>query len=322
MRGCTQLRWVAGVILLLSWMPGCGEDDWEPPALPPPVSVYLVKPDSTGDFPTIQAALDSAADGEIIELADGTYAGDGNRDLDCGGKNLIVRSENRDPQVCIIDCAGSEADPHRGFVFGAGEGRETVLEGVTITNGFHDNGGGIRCWGASPTLLNVVLSNNSATRGGGLYCAFSSPRVLGVTFYQNSATLGGGVACVTRSAPEFQNTTFCANSSPDGACLFCRETSSPTLHLSILAYGADGEAVYCDDRYGVCQPVLTCCDVYGNAFGNWEGCIADQLGEEGNINENPLFCDRQDGDLRLQDGSPCAGDGACGPMGAWLSGCE
>ncbi|MCK4414565.1 MAG: hypothetical protein KAY32_13585 [Candidatus Eisenbacteria sp.] len=42
---------------------------------------YLVLPDGTGDFPTIQAAIDAALDGDEILLADGTFTGDGNRDL-------------------------------------------------------------------------------------------------------------------------------------------------------------------------------------------------------------------------------------------------
>ena len=33
---------------------------------------YLITPDGTGDFPTIQAAIDAAGGGDIIQLADGT----------------------------------------------------------------------------------------------------------------------------------------------------------------------------------------------------------------------------------------------------------
>ena len=77
---------------------------------------YLVHPDGTGDFPTIQAALDAAGQGDVIELADGTFTGDGNRDIDYLGKAITVRSENG-PENCIIDLGGSPAEPHWGFVF-------------------------------------------------------------------------------------------------------------------------------------------------------------------------------------------------------------
>ena len=42
-------------------------------------TTYLVNPEGTGDFPTIQAAIDAVVDGDIIELNDGTFTGDGNR---------------------------------------------------------------------------------------------------------------------------------------------------------------------------------------------------------------------------------------------------
>ena len=49
-------------------------------------AVYVVSPDGTGDFPTIQAAINGAADGDIVELTDGTFIGAGNRDIDFLGK--------------------------------------------------------------------------------------------------------------------------------------------------------------------------------------------------------------------------------------------
>lgn len=51
------------------------------------------------------------------------------------------------------------------------------------------------------------------------------------------------------------------------------------------------------------------------------GCIADQQGIEGNICADPLFCDPENGDLRLQEDSPCGPGGDCGLMGAWPIGC-
>ena len=51
---------------------------------------YVVLPDGTGDFPTIQAAIAAVADGDVILLAAGTFTGEGNRDLDFLGKGITV----------------------------------------------------------------------------------------------------------------------------------------------------------------------------------------------------------------------------------------
>ena len=102
---------------------------------PVSASVYLVDPQGTGDFPTIQAVVDAVVDGDIIELADGSYLGSGNHNVDFRGRSITIRSRNGDPDLCIIDCSGEPGDLHRGFLFESGESREAVLQDLTITNG-------------------------------------------------------------------------------------------------------------------------------------------------------------------------------------------
>jgi hypothetical protein len=110
------------------------------------------------DFNNIQAAIDDSNDGDTIIVSDGTYTGDGNRDIDFLGKAITLRSENG-PVNCIIDCQGSEADPHRGFTFHSGEGPNSVLAGLTITNGARFGAGGIHCEYSSPKITNCVITN-------------------------------------------------------------------------------------------------------------------------------------------------------------------
>ena len=97
--------------------------------------VYVVDPGGTGDFPTIQAAIKAAADGDIIELTDGIFTGEGNRDMDYLGKAITIRSQSGNPEVCVIDCEGTESDPQRGFHLHSGEQAGSVLEGITIRGG-------------------------------------------------------------------------------------------------------------------------------------------------------------------------------------------
>ncbi len=45
------------------------------------------------NFTTIQEGLDAAVDYDVVLVRPGTYTGDGNRDLDFGGKELTLISE-------------------------------------------------------------------------------------------------------------------------------------------------------------------------------------------------------------------------------------
>ncbi|UCG59578.1 MAG: right-handed parallel beta-helix repeat-containing protein, partial [Phycisphaerales bacterium] len=149
----------------------------------------------------IQEAIDAAADGDRILVLDGTYGGNGNRDIDFGGKAITVRSENG-PGYCVIDCQGSPAENHRGFYFHSGEAADSVLEGFTITGGFWDDegegGAGICCVGCSPVIRGCIVADNKAYRGGGLYCSDSSATLVDCTIAENEATSrwpGGGMHC-------------------------------------------------------------------------------------------------------------------------------
>ena len=111
-----------------------------------------------GDYPTIQAAIDAASFADRVLVSDGTYTGEGNRDIDFKGKDISVVSENG-PNRCIIDCEGKG----RGFYFHSGEAHNSILSGFTITNGQADIGGGIYADASSPTITNCILRGNGAS---------------------------------------------------------------------------------------------------------------------------------------------------------------
>jgi predicted outer membrane repeat protein len=188
---------------------------------------YVVDPHGTGDYPTIQTAINSVVDGDIVELTDGIFTGEGNRDIDFLGKAITVRSQNGDPRTCIIDCDATGTDPHRGFYFRSGEPSAAVLEGVTITGGLasppYEGGGGIACLeGTSPTITRCILSDNAALCGGGMDCNHASPTITECVFSDNSAThKGGAFGCRGPSAPTLRGCTFSHNSAPGGGGVYC-----------------------------------------------------------------------------------------------------
>ena len=188
-----------------------------------------VDDDGPADFNTIQAAIDDSNDGDTIIVADGTYTGNGNRDIDYFGKAITARSENG-PENCIIDCNGTWTEYHRGFDFHSGEDANSIVDGFTITNGYTYDGGGIKCcYSSSPIISNCVIMGNSFNNnGGGIYCRDSSPTLTNCTFNDNWCQTGyidppedligcGGAMCnYENSSPILSNCTFSRNNSTIG----------------------------------------------------------------------------------------------------------
>jgi len=347
--------------------------------IPATATTYVVTPDGTGDFPTIQAAIDAATYGDIVELTTGTFTGPGNRDIDYLGKALTIRSQSGEPSTCVMDCQHSGV----GVRFVSGEGPSSVLSGVTITNGQGIFTGGVDIHGASPVIQTCILSNNFCTNGlgggglfcfdgtptidgcafldnisafggggvcckdgtdalirdclflrnvslpddvggaGGIYCQLSSPHIERCTFSMNRAGAGGGGVSGILSSPTIVQCTLYANEAYPGSGISFAQSSVPTLRNTVIAFGAGGEAVDC---FLESSAALSCCDIIGNAGGDWVGCIEDQYGIDGNISADPLFCDPENGDYTLDACSPCLPGNHphgvdCGLIGALGQGC-
>jgi hypothetical protein len=141
-----------------------------PAALSPARAATLFVP---RDYPTIQAAVDDANDGDTVLVAPGTYTGDGNHDIWVMEKAITIKSE-RGPRTCIIDCRDSGPRGHTGFWFLTGNPPipgMPVIDGFTITGAHGHLGGGIYCYGVSPRITNcIIVGNISELGGGGIFC--------------------------------------------------------------------------------------------------------------------------------------------------------
>ncbi|MDM7917448.1 MAG: C10 family peptidase [Candidatus Eisenbacteria bacterium] len=290
-------------------------------AMPAGCGLVIVLADGTGDYPTIQAAMDAAEAGFVVELGDGVYRGPGNRDLDFRGKTLIVRSRSGDPDSCVIDCQGTAAENHRGFEFHSGEGSNAMVSGLTIRNGYMStySGGGISCTNSSnPTIEACNLyDNRSDVGGGGLFCFQSRPTIRDCTFAGNTGGSGGGAYLNSGSQPiRLDRCTFSGNAATAfGGAVFCYYADLVAENC-IFAFSSQGSAFYC--FYSSVD--LRCCDVFGNVGGDYAACIAGESGADHNLSVDPQFCDRAGYDFGLMPGSPC-NDAVCGRIGAWPVGC-
>ncbi len=250
--------------------------------------------------PTIQQAIDNSWEGGTVWVADGTYTGDGNRDIDFRARAITVRSENG-PEQCVIDCNGTEIELHRGFYFYSGEDANSVLDGFTITNGYVPGswyigiGGAILCENnSSPTITNCIFTGNSAGwDGGAINNLSSSPTISNCTFIENSAIGNdGGAINNETSSPTITNCIFRRNSAYDwgGAIrniFYCNPTIKNCLFAGNLA--DDGGAMF---YYQQSDPTIKHCTFAGNFARNGNALASDSLSGRSKIQIiNSIFAD-------------------------------
>jgi len=203
-----------------------------------------VDDDGPADFNNIQAAIDAAVDGNVIEVAEGVYTGIGNYNLDFGNglpsgqtRAITVRSTDpNDPNIVaatIIDCDGMG----RGFYFHNNEDNNSVVEGFTIQNGSADYGGGIECYFANPKISKCVIRGNSAYfDGGGIDCYYARPLIVDCVITDNTAGYNGaGVECWD-DGPQIINCLIQGNSAGGyGGAIDCYY-SDPNITNCTIAY--------------------------------------------------------------------------------------
>jgi predicted outer membrane repeat protein len=217
------MRMAAGAILVLAT---CS-------VAPIGATTYLVLPDGSGDFPTINAAVDACVAGDIIELGDGVFRGDGNRWIYVD-KELFIQSASGDPEQCIIDCEGGPESYRRGFTIVTGSPETTALRGIKVANGFDEIlGGGVYCSQASPTFENCIFADCTAefsVGGGGVYCQLGSPVFIDCRFERNTAAVGGGgIYVIYSGSVRFERCVFSENAAGTGGGCRIDDTESAQL---------------------------------------------------------------------------------------------
>jgi hypothetical protein len=230
----------------------------------------------TKQYEGIQQAIDDANDGDVIVVTVGAHTGQGNRDLDFRGKAIAVQSSDpNDPDIVaatIIDCNDPGSNPHRGFHFHNGEDANSVLAGLTITNGggVYD-GGAIRCWNSSsPTIRNCIITGNSSIGRGAVYCGNNSnPTIINCDITNNVATAGYGAAicCWDYSSPTILNCIITGNAAQSvgrhGGGIYCHNQSNAVVANCFIsgntaAHRGGGLAAYRS------TPAVVNCTVVGN----------------------------------------------------------
>ncbi len=261
-------------------------------------------------YPTIQAGVNAANDGDTVIIAPGIYTGDGNWDIEIFHKAITVQSSDpNNPDIVaatIIDCnevlyydddGYPVRTPHWGFMFGDNDAN-AVLDGITIINAWSEYpyGGALICEHSAPKIRNCVIKDCTSPwdGGGGICCnegysigdfLYIYPTIINCTITNNTARNGGGIYC-TQSSPSIINCIISNNTaikwgpnnnSGNGGGIYAEYGSSPIITNCVISgnsAGTSGGGIYSSTTSGRSSAItLANCTINGNSAQSYGGGI-------------------------------------------------
>ena len=223
-------------------------------------------------YTSIQAAIGSAQHHDEIVVAPGTYS----EAINFLGKAVRVRSSGG-AAVTTIDGTGH----YHVVQCVSGEGRDSVLEGFTITGGnangsVHPDacGGGMLIVDSSPTVIGCIFVDNAAVGdGGGMYNQGSSPIVIHCSFVTNtSSSFGGGMHNLWGN-PIVSDCTFEGNSGGFRGGGMYNTQSSPSITACVFSGNTAGNGGGLYNSYSSAS--LTQCQFSGNSVTQSGGAMTN-----------------------------------------------
>jgi hypothetical protein len=197
-------------------------------------ATYLVKPDGTGDYPTIQSAMDAASYGDTVLVMPGTYYDCTHLDSHARLCCVLMKSG-----VCLRGQTGQPADvtidaQQLGRAISSRFGDpSTIIRDITLTGAWIDGfdlgrwGGGLHCEGSSPLVENCIFTGNGGYSGTAMACWASSPTIRNCRFIDNDAQGdGAGLIALQGSGPVIEDCLFTGNEAQmDGGALYFSNSS-------------------------------------------------------------------------------------------------
>lgn len=252
-------------------------------------------------YPTIQAAVDAAAAGDIVQVAAGTYSdvthpcghNDPTLSIVVMKSGITLRGASWEGTILdarglgrVITCYGtSDVVIEKLTVTGAAPGGPPFAKGsilckdagtsVTIRNCniTENQSNGVFCaWAPIVNIEHCRLWRNEGTEamGGGVFLIGSGVQISDCHFLGNESVAdGGAIATMGACSPVITDCLIEANYAAqgrDGGGLFLTSSSATVVNTTIQYHSApaDGGGIYAGD----CALTLRNCRLYGNSCGN------------------------------------------------------
>ena len=204
-----------------------------------------------------------------------------------------------------------------------------ILKHITVRNNGGNLGGGIYITGGAPIFDNVSIHDNIAYWGGGIYVENANPEIVGSRIRMNEAFIegagiyqnggagviswtsfehnngydyGGGIVSY-QATIDLNNTTFSKNIAGIGSAMSLH-SSVVTINNSIL-WGNDGLLFHSPTSSGLTSLDISYTDIEGGEdfLASLDNIVFNTFG--GLIDVDPQFCEPNNNQFNLRDGSPC-----------------
>ena len=245
-----------------------------------------------GNQPNIQAGITAAIDGDTVMVADGTYSGEGNFNIELQGKQISVMSQNG-PEKCMIDYADPLNGYPNAFYIHQGETNGTLVEGFTIRNSLNSlntalyifesspvisnciirdyHGAGIYLWTSDSTLSNCIIAGLSTfSEGAGINIKYSNVNIINCEISDNIGAFAGGGIAIENSTTLIQDCIISGNSLSNdtntrcGGGIYCYDESIVTISNSTIENNTADTAGGISSTYGSIM-AISGCTIRGNS---------------------------------------------------------
>jgi len=166
------------------------------------------------------------------------------------------------------------------------------------------------------------IENISSWGGAGLFLRASKGIINRCLFDSNISDSHGGVIKIYESSLITSNNTYVKNESGSRS-IICPTRSNLSVKNSIIANNYS-YPIFLYGNDSLTNLNINCCNMFNNRIGNYIGALEGYEIINGNISENPMFCDTTNNDFHIASISPCAPENnECGELiGAFNVGCS